>query len=182
MNKINNLELRKLVQEYEFLLTDEEYKNELINLHKSEFLKTVGESEVEEVNPIIEDENKDISEEDIIEKVEIPVKLKKIYREIVKLTHPDKVTDEYLNDLYLEATDAINNLDIYSLYKICVELKITFELEEEDKSVLISKIDEKKKRIEMLEKSFIWIWINSKTEEEKKAISDGFKDFLKNNN
>ena len=31
------------------------------------------------------------------------VKLKKIYRDIVKLTHPDKVEDEELNETYITA-------------------------------------------------------------------------------
>ena len=46
-DSVRKLELKKLIQEYNFLLTDEEYKNEVINENKEGFLKEIHEKKIE---------------------------------------------------------------------------------------------------------------------------------------
>jgi hypothetical protein len=175
MDKIKDLEVRRLFQEYQYLLTDIEYKDELISKHKSDFLK---ESQIEQENNNPESQqNQEKKEKDIIEvDEETKSNIKKIYRDIVKLTHPDKVDSEYLNKLYIEATDSVRVNDVYALYKICIELNINFEIGEGEKNAISNGISILKKKAEAIENSYIWTWINSKTEEEKRDISNRFKE------
>lgn len=46
-NRVRKLELKKIIQEYNFLLTDEKYKQEVISENKSEFLKEIHERKIE---------------------------------------------------------------------------------------------------------------------------------------
>jgi hypothetical protein len=98
------------------------------------------------------------------------VKVKRMYREIVKITHPDRNdTDKYL-ETHLKATMAAEEFNLFELYIICVELDIAIELDSEDKEMLTKLIEEKKKKNKMMENSFIWLWINAKNDADKNNI------------
>lgn len=114
--------------------------------------------------------NKDEVNEDIKDKNDIPPKIKKLYREIVKLTHPDKVKRKKLNDLYIKATNYYNLIDKVGIYRICNELDIDYELEDEDQSVIDTKISDFKNRITFLESTFTWKWFTTEDEMEKNQI------------
>ena len=45
--KVKKLELKKLIQEYNYLLTDETYKQEVVSETKSDFLKEVHNKRVD---------------------------------------------------------------------------------------------------------------------------------------
>ena len=179
-DKINDLKVAKIIQEYTFLKTDEELKRELINLNKQEFLEIInnrlGEFEDEALKPQeIPSEPKEIKK--IEPKINIDeidnntkVKLKKIYREIVKLTHPDKVNSEELIELYIQAKDAYESFDLFELYFIGKTLKLNFKLTLEETKVLNELIELKKNEIKTLESSFVWLWLNTNDEIEKNII------------
>jgi hypothetical protein len=123
----------------------------------------------------IEDKNEfEVETEEVDENVEnskdISPKLKRLYREIVKLTHPDKVKKKKLNDLYIEATDYYNSNDKIGIYKVCSELDIEFEIEEDDEFFISDKIENLKKRINFLESTFTWKWYNCQDEVQKDQI------------
>jgi hypothetical protein len=109
-------------------------------------------------------------EEEIENKINISPKVKKLYRDIVKKTHPDIINDKEMNDLYIKATEYHENNDKIGLYKICDELNIKFELDEEDSFFIEKKIGEYKKRISFLESTFTWKWFNTEDEGEKNNI------------
>jgi len=100
----------------------------------------------------------------------ISPKVKKLYRDIVKKTHPDIINDKEMNDLYIKATEYHENNDKIGLYKICDELNIKFELDEEDSFFIEKKIGEYKKRISFLESTFTWKWFNTEDEGDKNNI------------
>lgn len=129
----------------------------------------------EKVNPDqIEDnlnDDSDVSEEVEIEpKKEKSPKVKKLYREIVKLTHPDKVKVKKLNDLYLKATEYYESDDITGLYTICTELGIEYELDESDNESILSKIKSLKGKIGFIESTFTWKWYSAKDKEKENLI------------
>lgn len=129
----------------------------------------------EKVNPDqIEDnlnDDSDVSEEVEIEpKKEKSPKVKKIYREIVKLTHPDKVKVKKLNDLYLKATEYYESDDITGLYTICNELGIEYELDESDNESILLKIKSLKGKIGFIESTFTWKWYSAKDKEKENLI------------
>jgi hypothetical protein len=96
--------------------------------------------------------------------------IKKIYREIVKLTHPDRVKKKNLNDLYIKATEYYDNNNKIGLYKICTELGIEFQLIDEDENYINQKITELRQKINFIESTFTWKWFNSQNDEEKNQI------------
>ena len=144
MNNLEKLEIKRLLKELYFIESDYEYKNELINQLELEFIDSVNnyldnhptlkeafddkinQRFQETINKKIEESKKEVA---IVEKeiIEVDPKVKKLYREIVKKTHPDKVKDSDLNDLYIESTKYYEKGDILSIYKICDELNLEYE-------------------------------------------------------
>jgi hypothetical protein len=171
--------------------SDFEYRNEIISEADSEFitqvnnfleehpqLKEIYDEKIdnhiqqsilrntEEVIELFYEEELEIDEVIPYEDVKLP-KVKKLYREIVKLTHPDKVNMKSLNDLYLMATKYYDNNDKIGIYKVCTELEIDYDLDDEDNQLIESKIEELKRRIQFLESTFTWQWINTNGDREK---------------
>jgi hypothetical protein len=186
--KIQKIEARKILHEYNFLLLDDEYKKEVISENTAEFLERVQKLKIELGifdEPEIPGEEKEGEEKkekmpkkpkldpDSISK-NTKSKIKKLYREIAKKTHPDKVTSEDLIELYMKATSAADNYNLFELFIICIELNIEIEVDEDDKEILLKIIEMKKEELRNIEASFIWLYANSKTEEEKNNLIDLF--------
>lgn len=184
MDKLVNLKIQKLLQEYSFLLSDDEYKTELISTYKSEFLSVINKKHKKESEPEKDEEPPQI---EFIEKEKsdtpenIVKKCKKIYRDIVKITHPDKVTSEDLIELYIKAKDAYAEYNLFDLYMIGSKLNLKIVLESEDIETLTKLIETKKTKLDMIEKSWLWLWVNSKTEDEKNSVVDKFIELNKEN-
>jgi hypothetical protein len=188
MNRLQFLQTKKLFKELEYMESDFEYRNEIISEADSEFISKVNnfleehpklkeiyddkidshiqQSILRNTEEVIELFEEEVIEQEIFEEVKLP-KVKKLYREIVKLTHPDKVDQKSLNDLYLTATKYYDQNDKIGLYKVCTELEIDYDLDDEDNQIIESKIDDLKRRIEFLESTFTWQWINTDGDKEK---------------
>ena len=178
-NKLKKLQIKKLIQEYEFLNTEDEYKKEVIDQNKNTFMEKVGETRKklnlpfpEPKEPNNEEVKNEVSKETKPENVSESTKskVKKIYREIVKLTHPDRTSSEELVETYRKATIAADNYNILELYEISVELKIPIELDMEDIETLMFLINRKREEFKKIDGSFIWLWLNANTEEEKEMV------------
>lgn len=89
--------------------------------------------------------------------------IKKIYRKIVKITHPDHTNIKELNNIYIKANKFYDSNDITSLYEICDQLDIEYNISNIENIKL--EIDEMKNKIKFLEKNIIWSWINSNEKE-----------------
>ncbi len=183
--KLKKLEAKKILQEYNFLLLDNEYKNELVNEVKTKFLNDISELKKKlgikdkPVEPTPQDTTQEskkekIGSETLSEKTKS--KLKKIFREIVKLTHPDKINSENLIEIYHKSVEAFETNDVIYLYKVCSELDIEFEIESDEINIFSLLISNQKDEIKKIESSFIWLWINSETDEEKSKIIQMFVD------
>ena len=177
-DKLVDLHINKLIQEYSFLKSDEDLKKELINANQSIFLGLVN-SKLNDLN--LKPENPNPSIKKIEPKIDISgvsentkIRLKKIYRDIVKKTHPDKVESEELKDLYLKATDAYEEYNLFELCLISKTLNIKVKLSIEETKTLNELIESKKNDIKKLESSFIWLWINSSNDDEKNKLVDDF--------
>lgn len=210
-DRVKKLELKKLIQEYNFLLTDETYKQEVISETKSDFLKEIHNRKVElglikDDEESEKDKNETNKQEDLKEKedlnqkddsnskekeeskenselnnqkkenskIEKSPKVKKIYREIVKKTHPDKTNSDKYIDLYNKATDAYNINDITTLFFIASDLDLDFELEEIDIQTINQSIIKKRKELYNIEMSYLWLWYNAKTKEQKNKVVELF--------
>lgn len=149
---------------------DEAIKNNIDNFIRK---NDEGEEIIDEVVEEPEIEEVETEEEEAL-KPEPPKKIKKLFREIVKLTHPDKIKNKKLNDLYLEATKYYNDNDKLGIYKVCNDLNIEYDLDDEDNSIIENKITNLKNRIEFMEKTYTWMWYNCKDENEKNKIMISF--------
>lgn len=175
-DKLKKLQIKKLIQEYDFLTTENEYLNQIVNDNKNFFLELTQEARKKLNKPIseakiqeeIEKKSKENKPENVSESTKS--KIKKIYREIVKLTHPDRTNSEELVEVYRNSTIAADNYNILELFQICVELKIPIELDMEDVDTLNFLIKTKKDEIKKIECSFIWLWVNAKDDDEKNKI------------
>ena len=180
--KLEKLAIKKLLQEYNFLMTDDSYKKEVVETYKNTFLELISKKrkelniEPKDEETIPENEEKQKFPEILVENVDenVKVKIKKIYRDIVKKTHPDITDSKELIDTYMRATEAQEKYNLFELYKICSELAIEVELDSEDIKLLEELIENKKKELKSIEASFIWLWVHSTTDEQKQKVVELF--------
>lgn len=172
MHNIKKLEIKKLFKELDFLESDYEYRNEVINavdgnfieevnlmLERNPELKTIYDEkyEVETISTsedIIHIEDDEI----IVNRIESSPKIRKLYREIVKITHPDKVKNTSFNYTYIKATEYYDINYEMGIYKICTELNIDYDVEDNYNNEIKSKINEYKNKIDFLENTFTYQW------------------------
>lgn len=198
MNNLQKLEIKKLLKELSFYESDYEYKSELVNHVETTFIQSVNEyldknptlkdAFDEKINKRIEDTiNKTILTSEFIEQdvfirdeeidsKEENLKLKKLYREIVKKTHPDKIENEKLNNLYIKASVSYESQDIFNIYSICDELGISYELDESENYILKDKIKSLQDKINFIQSTFTWQWYYTEEEVGKGNI---IKEYVK---
>jgi hypothetical protein len=177
MANLKYLEFQRLIKELQFVESDYSYQSEIIKQSDKIFLESVNDilEKYPDLNKIWQDKkiketdilNQDIKdvvvEEDIIEpdKPTQNKDIKKIYREIVKSTHPDKIKSSKLNELYLEATQAYETSDVVTLYKVCLDLMIDFDWSDDEISKIKERIDLYKNQIIFLESTYTFKWLKS---------------------
>ena len=178
MNKrLEQLEVKKLLQEYSFLLLDEEFKNEVVDGSREEFLNKIRETRGNESPPTPtepqEKKKKDKIDPNTVDK-STKDKVKKLYREIAKITHPDKAKTDEHTELYIQSTVAAEEFDLFTLYEICAKLDISHSIDIEDKDILKIRINKKRDELKSIESSFIWLYVHAQTEEKKQEIINHF--------
>jgi hypothetical protein len=148
---------------------------ELRSIYKDRISNTfINSSKIE---PNIDDIEVDV----LIIKPTIDSDVKKIYRKIVKSTHPDKIKNPKLNELYLEATSAYETNDLVTLYKVSSELMIEFEWSESILEQVKDKIINYKSQISFLESTYTFKWLKSSSEDDKLKIVLSFIENKLNN-
>jgi hypothetical protein len=185
MNHLKYLEFQRLMKELQFVESDYMYQSEILKLSDSEFLKNVDMvlNQFPELKEIYyrrqEEIYKNIVVEPCIDSIQEQVEVtptpedleaKKLYRDIVKTTHPDKIKNHKLNELYLEATDAYEKNDVITLYKVCSDLNIDFELPINYSEKLNTKIESIKKQISFLETTYTFKWIKSSEHDKNRVV------------
>ena len=174
-NKLNNLKLSLLLKELTLLEGEEQYNKEFIDYYKPLFMKEVigldGEIPPQTGDTQNHERKKekkfDVSEEE-------QTKIKNVFRNIAKVCHPDKTDDPYLHGIYSNAHTAYDQNDLLTLYKISQTLNIEVDIDKENIFLLQRIVDEKKQELKSVEGSYLWLWVNAKTEEEKINIINQF--------
>lgn len=196
MNKLHQLEVRKLLKELDYVKSDFEYKNEIVFEADNSFMRSLNEflernvvlkelfekninhkidkmirersteRVIESIPEAVEEESTEVT---IVEKI-VDEKLRKIYRVIAKKTHPDKISDVRLNDIYIMASKMYENNDVMGIYSICDQLGIPYELSTEDGEILKSQISMMKERVGFMESTFTWKWYHTEDENERTHI------------
>jgi hypothetical protein len=175
--KIQQLGLKRVLQEYAFLNSDYEYKKQVVEEFTTVFIQKANELLEEDsvsnyTGNIKSDSNiKNIKKHKIDPETLDPKtkeKIKLLYREISKKTHPDKDINNKFSELFLRASEAYQNFDLYELHNIANSLKIEILIEENDISLLKEKISERKNEVLKIENSYLWLWYIA--EESQKII------------
>jgi len=186
-DKLKQLEIKKLLTEYDYLIIDEEIKNEIVNEFLPKFTEEINEftnkiegkkeeekKEVKKDINVKENQPKENKVKKIIEDDDIPKetkdRLKKLFREIVKKTHPDKTKSEDLIDIYIKSKEAYESNDILKLAYYANKVDINVELSDMEIQLLNDLIIYKKDELSEIEKSWLWKWYKSNTETEKDMI------------
>lgn len=200
MSKLKQLEIKKLMKELDFIESDFTYKSEIVHEADNSFIKSVNElleqhpllkdvfdkkinnkidnifqrrsedlkDKIESINESHQEES--IEEEEVIVEKIIDKRVRKLYREIAKITHPDRIDNKKLNDLYIKATLYYNDNDIAGTYSICNELDIEYEPDDSDNQLISGKINGLKSRISFIESTLTWVWYHSADEKEKEQL------------
>jgi len=195
MKKLHQLEARKLLKELDYVKSDYEYKNEIVFEADNSFMRSLN--DFLEKNPVLKEmfekkTNRRIDElirelpfkstESVLDPVleecdkvaitesKVDERIKSIYRSIVKKTHPDKILDARLNDLYITASSMYESNDIMGIYSICDQLGISYDLSSEDIDSLKSQIVQAKEGIFFMESTFSWKWHHAEDEGEKSRL------------
>src|SRR5690606_33950948 len=142
MNKLQYWENQRLIKELQFVESDFYYLDEMIKCTNPLFIKAINDlvSSIPEIKEAFENnqpERDDNPEGEISEEIidnpksvkPIDSNIKNLYRQIVKKTHPDKVSS--LESVYIEATKAYESYDISTILQISWNLEIPFEMTDE---------------------------------------------------
>ena len=140
-----------------------------------------SEESIEEAPEVKEIEEE--TQEDEQKEVKKPESMRKLYRRISKMTHPDKVESVFLNDYFKKASTAYSENNISELITIASFLNIdTSDINKEDIiSELKSDISNKQFHIAITKSSVAWRWAHAKTEKEKEKIKEIIKKYAKDN-
>jgi hypothetical protein len=186
-DKLKQLEIKKLLTEYDYFVIDEEIKTEVVNEYLPKFTEEINEftnkiegkkeEEKKEVKKGIdvntgepkEKEIKKVIEDDDLPK-ETKDRIKKLFREIVKKTHPDKTKSEDLIDIYIKSKEAYEANDILKLAYYANKVDIKVELSDMEIQLLNDLIIYKKDELSEIEKSWLWKWYKANTEAERDMI------------
>jgi len=197
MSRLKSLEFQRLIKELQFIESDYIYQSEIIREYNNVFLDSVETilDRYPELKSIYRDRNTnkfinssniepnidDIEVDVLVIKPTIDSDVKNIYRKIVKSTHPDKIKNLKLNELYLEATSAYEINDLVTLYKVSSELMIEFEWSESILEQVKDKILNYKSQISFLESTYTFKWLKSSSEDDKLKIILSFIENKLNN-
>ena len=174
-NKLNNLKLSLLLKELTLLEGEEQYNKEFIDYYKPLFMQEVIELDGEIPPQTGETENHERKKEKKFEvSDEEQTKIKNVFRNIAKVCHPDKTDDPYLHGIYSNAQTAYDKNDLLTLYKISQTLNIEVDIDSTNIFLLQRIVNEKKQEIKSVEVSYLWLWVNAKTEEEKMNLIKQF--------
>jgi hypothetical protein len=182
MKKLKDLELKKLILELEMLDIEENYNNEFVSNYRplfNEHLRKIAPEFAEKPaeQPSENPEPQPESDPIVVDEAELK-KIKKIYKEISKICHPDKTNIIELNELYIQAKLLYEKNDLLGLIKISNKLSLNFEIEDDDVVVLRRSLKDKKEKLMKIEGTFLWIWANANTDEEKEAVIKMYVDQL----
>jgi hypothetical protein len=160
---LQNLLLEKLVKEYDFLQSEIKYKKAVIDYYLPELKPTKAETDKIVILPSKIDEIKEKYMPSNIEK--------QIWRQISKITHPDKAIE---NNKFHDAYSAYSSGDFLQLLKIAQDLKLEVKINNETFDIIKSQIKTLNSENYILDQHIIWQWYHA-TGDIKEILLDKIK-------
>ena len=104
-----------------------------------------------------------------------PDELKKLYRSIAQKTHPDKVQDEELNEIFKLAAEAVDEENWMLLVELAGELRLDIDfLSDETVEIVEQSIERNQKQIAGIKNSFSYIWSRQKDDKSREIFKTLF--------
>jgi hypothetical protein len=171
---IKALELKKIIFQVSYLNAEQSeilYKCDSIDQEISDYIKQNYPEQYKEFIKPNETTTEPTIEEDNDSQLKCQNKdIKKLYRKIVELTHPDKAEDQ--EDIFREATRAYKEENLAMLLEIASELRIKIdELSDQSMKLVQENIQDLETKVEELKQSTAWAWHNCKSSEEKDMLA-----------
>lgn len=171
---IKALELKKIIFQVSYLNAEQSeilYKCDSIDQEISDYIKHNYPEQYKEFVKPNETTTESTIEEDNDSQLKCQNKdIKKLYRKIVELTHPDKAEDQ--EDIFREATRAYKEENLAMLLEIASELRIKIdELSDQSMKLVQKNIQDLETKVEELKQSTAWAWHNCKSSEEKDMLA-----------
>jgi len=169
---MKELENIKIIRELNYLRAEYDYKLNLIQSYNIDFYNWIEKiltlnTELREMydskkNVKLNKDTETTKNVEILEEeyssTKTDSKIKEFYRQIVKLTHPDKINSNTLNTLYNEANSAFKEGNKTDILLICDRLGLSYEISEEEREMLKNEIIDLRNKINYLESSYVYQW------------------------
>jgi hypothetical protein len=169
---MKELENIKIIRELNYLRAEYDYKLNLIQSYNIDFYNWIEKiltlnTELREMydskkNVKLNKDTEATKNVEILEEeyssTETDSKIKEFYRQIVKLTHPDKINSNTLSTLYNEANSAFKEGNKTDILLICDRLGLSYEISEEEREMLKNEIIDLRNKINYLESSYVYQW------------------------
>ena len=173
---IKRLELKKLIFQISYLNAEQNeilYKCDSIDQEISDYIKQNFPEQYKEFVKPNETTTESIIEEDNDSDSQVKCQnkdIKRLYRKIVELTHPDKAEDQ--EDIFRKATRAYKEENLAILLEIASELRIKInELSDESMEIVQGNVQVLEIKVEELKQSTAWAWHNCKSDKEKDMLA-----------
>ena len=175
-NKLNKMKLDLYLKELNLLESEKQYVDEFTSHYKPQFMEDA--IKLGYVSPIITGETNSscgIKKDKAFEVTNEEKKtIKTIFRSIAKECHHDKTKSPIRVKWYEESQIAYEKNDLLTLYKIGKKINIEIDFEINGTILLQKTIEEKKKELQSVSGSFLWLWVHSETQEQKDEIIKQF--------
>ena len=106
--------------------------------------------------------------------------LKKLYRRISKLTHPDKTKSSYLTKIFTKSSEDYQEKRIGSLY--CTAITLDIDVSDLNLQFILDEIDSEittyEESLDKFTGSIPWKWVHAKDEDEKDFLKEQINNFF----
>lgn len=167
-NNIKELELQKLINEMIFLKEDLKLKKEISKVIEEDFNnhlnKIISSDDIlkeqwnSSVNNINNYKKASINRELYKKKNNVSDSMKKIYRDIAKITHPDKTDDNEKHNTYKKVTESYEKDDLIELLFYAKQLGVEYDHNTLDVTKMKENILDIKANISTYENSISFKW------------------------
>lgn len=104
-----------------------------------------------------------------------PDEIKKLYRAIAQVTHPDKVRDKQLNETFRKAAEAMESENWMLLVELAGELRLDIDFLSDEACEIIEKsIERNESQIANIKNSFSYIWSRQKSDKDRDIFKSLF--------
>ena len=158
----DELYLKKLKSEYEYLKAEVQYQADLFVKAKGEFDKRF----TDKLNLNVP-ESKKIKEEKPVRKKS----LDKVYKKLAQKIHPDKKTGD--SDDFKKLKKSVDDSDMDTVIDLADEYDVDISVEVNEEEFLLQKIEKLKKRLDYYDRTLIMQWY--KIDEKEK---DNFENII----